>query len=559
MGRDSFLHDLHVLGGFDRERFEGFRFRAPEPRVEALAASFEDLAASFPPGEAEAAGAVPREAIARMGELGLFGMSIPAAYGGAGLPFSQYLKVVERMAAVDLSLALVSLAHLSIGVQGIVLFGSDDQKGRYLVPAAAGERVFAYALTEPATGSDAKHIRTSARRSDDGTHWILNGQKTYITNANYAQNFTVFAQIEGNRPGHMGAFIVDRASAGLTVGPDMPKMGLKASSTAFLRFDDVRGPDEDLLGEPGDGFRIAMTVLSYGRLAVCAAGLGLMERSVGDMVRRATGRVQFGVPISSFELVQEKIASAQVSRFVGANMVEFAARQLEDDPGANVAVETSHCKLFCTTRAWQVLYDAMQVAGGSGYLATSPYERRMRDYRVATIFEGTTEIHSIYPALLLLRGIGEGLPRAAASRAAALLRGAVRGSSWPIAPDLPDLREAARLARSCGRWVRRLLHLGALIWGKGVTSRQYLLRRITWLSAREYGILAALGRIEGERREGRDVGESAALLGAFVQETDEAVPALRRLRPSRLERALGRVAARAVDGLLKSKAPAADP
>jgi len=559
MGRDSFLHDLHVRGGFDRERFEGFRFRAPEPRAEALAASFEELAESFPPGEAEAAGAVPREAIARMGELGLFGMSIPVAYGGAGLPFSQYLKVVERMAAVDLSLALVSLAHLSIGVQGIVLFGSDDQKGRYLVPAAAGERVFAYALTEPATGSDAKHIRTSARRSDDGTHWILNGQKTYITNANYAQNFTVFAQIEGNRPGHMGAFVVDRASAGLTVGPDMPKMGLKASSTAFLRFDDVRVPDEDLLGAPGDGFRIAMTVLSYGRLAVCAAGLGLMERSVGDMVRRATGRVQFGVPISSFELVQEKIASAQVSRFVGANMVEFAARQLEDDPAANVAVETSHCKLFCTTRAWQVLYDAMQVAGGSGYLATSPYERRMRDYRVATIFEGTTEIHSIYPALLLLRGIGEGLPRAAVSRAAALLRGAVRGSSWPIAPDLPGLRAAARLARSCGRWVRRLLHLGALIWGKGVTSREYLLRRITWLSAREYGILAALGRIEGERREGRDVGESIALLGAFVQETDEAVPALRRLRPSRLERALGRVAARAVDGFLKSKAPAADP
>ncbi len=559
MGRNSFLYDLHALGRFDRDRFEGFRFRAPEARVEALAASFEELAERFPPGEAEAAGAVAADAIAFMGELGFFGMSIPREYGGAGLPFSQYLKVVERMAAVDLSLALVSLAHLSIGVQGIVLFGTDDQKRKHLPPAASGERVFAYALTEPATGSDAKHIRTSARRSEDGTHWILNGQKTYITNANYAQNFTVFAQIEGERPGYMGAFVVDRASDGLTVGPDMPKMGLKASSTAFVRFEDVRVPAEDLLGSPGDGFRIAMTVLSYGRLAVCSAGLGLAERSVADMVRRATGRLQFGVPIASFELVQEKIAAARVSRFVGANMVEFAARQLEEDPAGNVAVETSHCKLFCTTRAWQALYDAMQVAGGSGYLATSPYERRMRDYRVATIFEGTTEIHSIYPALLLLRGVGESLPRAAAGRAAALLRGALLGSSWPVAPDLPGLREAARLARSCGRWVRRLLHLGALIWGRGIVSREFLLRRITWLSAREYGLLAALARIEGDRREGRDVAESVALLGAFAQETAEALPALRRLWPSRLERALGRISEDALGGPLKSKPPPADP
>lgn len=544
MAQQSFLHDLILHGSFDRALLDSFRVEEPSDEVRGLSVAFEALATELPPEDLERAGAVPPEALASLGRRGFFGMTVPRDYGGLGLPFSQYLKVVERMAAVDLSLAMVSLAHLSIGVQGIVLFGTHEQKQRYLAPAAAGDRIFAYALTEPEVGSDAKHIRATARLSEDGSHYVLNGQKTYITNANYAGGFTVFAQLHGHRPGHMGAFIVERASEGLTVGPDMPKMGLKASSTAFLRFDDVNVPIENLLGKPGDGFRVAMTVLSYGRLAVCAAGLGLVERSVTDMVRRAKSRVQFGVPIASFELIQEKIASAQISAYVGKAMVELAARQLEERPTANVALETSHCKLFCTTRAWAVLYDAMQVAGGSGYLSTSPYERRMRDYRVATIFEGTTEIHSMYPALLLLRSLGDGLPRGAPARALALVRGAFRRPAGPTPSGDAGVRRALSLARRCGRVLVRLLHLGLLFYGKEVVSREFFLRRLTWLSAREYGLLAGAARLEGERRQGQPVDGSGALLAAFAEETARELPDLRRLRSTRTERLMTAIARR---------------
>jgi acyl-CoA dehydrogenase family protein 9 len=542
MAQTSFLHDLHTLAMFDRSFFRNFRFAEPSAEVIRLGTAFENLTEAFPPGEIERTGVVPQDALREMGHMGFFGMSVPRDYGGLGLPFSQYLKVVERMAPVDLSLALVSLAHLSIGVQGVVLFGTHEQKQKLLPPAAAGKTIFAYALTEPQTGSDAKHIQTKAHLSADGTHYVLDGQKTYITNANYAAAFTVFAQIEGHRPGYMGAFVVERGAEGLTVGEDMPKMGLKASSTAFLRFEGVRVPVENLLGRPGDGFRIAMTVLSYGRLAVCAAGVGLMERSVADMVKRAKTRRQFGVPIADFELVQEKIAQAQVGAFVGASMVEFAARQLERDPTANVAVETSHCKLFCTTRAWQALYDAMQVAGGSGYLATSPYEKRMRDYRVATIFEGTTEIHSMYPALLLLRAVGDALPRGLFGRVGALIRGAFRRTRWPDTPRPATLRRAWGKARVCSGVFRRLLRLGVLRYGKAVTGREFLLRRLTWLSVREYGLLAAIARVLGERDDGALVKGELDLVEAFTEETAQSLSALRRLRPTREERVLSSIA-----------------
>lgn len=540
MERRSFLYDLNALGIFDSETYGSFRHEGPGLRAKEIIEAFEALAERFPPEEIETAGRVPDAALEEMGKLGLFGMTVPSEYGGFDLTFSEYLKVVERMAPVDLSLALVSLAHLSIGVQGLVLFGSEEQKRTYLPRASSGELVFAYALTEPKVGSDAKHIETRAR--PEGDAYVLNGQKTYITNANYAGAYTVFAQIEGHRPGHMGAFVVERDTEGLTVGKDMPKMGLKASSTAALRFEDVRVPADNLIGQPGEGFRIAMSVLNYGRLAVCAAGVGLMERSVADMAGRANSRVQFGQPIARFPLVQEKIASAAVNAYVSASMVEFAARQLDRDPTANVANETSHCKLFATGRAWEVLYDALQVAGGSGYLSVNPYEKRMRDFRVATIFEGTTEIHSMYPALFLLRGIGDSLPRSVWARLWSLAAGALRSTRWPGTTQDPVTRQALRIARSCNRRVRWLLHTALLVFGKGVSVREFLLRRITWLSVYQYGILASAARIENARQDGLKVGEEEEFLRAFALEAADARAKLTRLRESRREKLLTEIA-----------------
>jgi acyl-CoA dehydrogenase family protein 9 len=515
---DSFLHDLYVHGELRRSVLEEFRCEELLPEAQAAVVAFEALAEQYPAAENEAAGALPPAARAEMGAQGLFGMTVPAEFGGMGLPFSQYLKIVARIAPTDLSLALVSLAHLSIGLQGIVLYGTPDQKRRYLVPGAAGEMVFAYALTEPQIGSDAQHIQTHANPSRDGSHYLLDGQKTYITNANYADAFTVFAQLEGQRPGTMAAFIVERDAEGLTVGRDMPKMGLKASSTAAVGFDRVVVPRENLLGQPGDGFRIAMSILNYGRLAVAAAGVGLMEQAVRDIRSRAEARIQFGVPIASFELIREKAAKARLNAFVAAHMVEFAARQLERSPLANVAVETSHCKLFCTTRAWDALYDAQQVAGGSGYLAVSAHERRLRDWRVATVFEGTTEIHSMYPALFLLRAIGERLPRWLPARGWALLQGGLRRPPWPPSPADRVLRRCLASARRMGRQFALLLRVCLLRYGKGVVTRQFLLRRLTWLSLYAFGLLAAAAGVEAERKAGRPVDEALLLLAAFREE-----------------------------------------
>ena len=241
----------------------------------------------------------------------------------------------------------------------------------------------------------------------NGKYYILNGQKTYITNANYAGGLTVFAQLDSEKPGFMGSFIVETTWDGVKIGKDMPKMGLKASSTAAIQFKDVRVPVENLLGQPGEGFKIAMSILNYGRLALGAGSVGAMKQSMRDMEKQSARRRQFGVEINSFELIQEKMVQARVDSYVASAMTAFTAGMVEDNPQARIAIESSHCKLFGTTRAWNTIYDALQVAGGSGYLATQPYEKRLRDFRVTTIFEGTTEIHSIYPPLFVLRNLNK--------------------------------------------------------------------------------------------------------------------------------------------------------
>ena len=233
---------------------------------------------------------------------------------------------------------------------------------------------------------------------------------------------TVFAQLDPKRPGFMGAFIVETGWEGVRVGKEMPKMGLKASSTAPIQFKNVRVPKENLIGRPGDGFKIAMSVLNYGRLGLGVASTSLMSVSVRDMLERASSRIQFQVPIKSFQLVQEKIVRAEIGAAVSSAMNRLVAGLLQSEPLFRAAIETSHCKLFGTTRAWDAVYDALQVAGGAGYLKTLPYEKRMRDFRVATVFEGTTEVHSIYPALLGMRQIQKAFKESGRSPLCSCLR-----------------------------------------------------------------------------------------------------------------------------------------
>jgi acyl-CoA dehydrogenase family member 9 len=526
-------------GIFPKDLFDSFKPFPDSEKVNHIARAYRELLRIFPPETLESLGRLPHEMLREMPRIGLFGLSIPATYGGLGFNTWEYMRVVEQMVRLDMAAALASLAHLSIGVKGIELFGNEFQKQKYLVPAASGKMIFSYALTEPRIGSDAQHIETRAELSPDGSHYLLNGQKTYITNANYAGALTVFAQMDPGRPGFMGAFIVETGWTGVKIGKDMPKMGLKASSTAAIQFRDVSVPAENLLGRPGDGFRIAMTVLNYGRLALGAASVGMMGRSLEDMGKRSSTRVQFGVPIREFPLIQEKLARAKVNNFVSAAINDFTAALLEKNPKGNLAVETSHCKLFGTTRAWDTLYDAFQIAGGSAYLATNPYEKRLRDFRVATVFEGTTEIHSIYPALTALRNLSKEVRQVGkkpSSRACFFLTNLFRRALWPLELKDRTLKKASNLARANARTIRRLLLLGSAIYGEKALQKQFFLRRVTTLSLYLYGLLAVLAKLSSEENAGLLKKEDLTLLGFFLEEVKESRKQNRRIFDSRKER-----------------------
>jgi acyl-CoA dehydrogenase family member 9 len=538
----QFLADLYQ-GTWNTELFSAPPSPVDEAKVADIIQKYQQIAREYPPASIEELGRVPPEVIQRISQNGLFGLTIPTAYGGLGLNTREYLKVVEEIAGLDLSVALVSLAHLSIGVKGVVLFGNETQKEKYLRPAATGEMIFSYALTEPLIGSDAKHITTRAELSEDGGHYLLNGQKTYITNANYAGAMTVFAQLDPDQPGHMGAFVVETGREGVKIGKDMPKMGLKASSTAAVQFRDVRVPVENLLGEPGDGFKIAMTILNYGRLGLGAASVGAMEQALTDMLKRASSRIQFGVPIKSFPLIQEKIVKARVFSTVSAAMNAFAANLLDQEPLADLAVETSHCKLFGTTRAWDTLYDAFQVAGGSAYLTTQPYEKRLRDFRVTTVFEGTTEIHSIYPPLFVLRKITRHLGDGALgifSRLGFLNSGIFKTIDWPLKPDHRLQRKSARLARRLANSIKRRLFASLFFFGKRVERKEFFLRRMTTLSLYVYGILALLAKLDQEKQHGVNP-DTMLALQYFAEEARQARRTNRHLFETRLDTLTRRV------------------
>lgn len=551
MSYENFLMNAY-FDALDADRFNSFREFEANETTRAIIQKYLEVNSEYPASYLEQKGTVPVELMKKLGRNGFFGLTISPKYGGGGLSLRQYLHIVETLASQDMSLGILALAHLSIGIKGIVLFGNAEQKHKYLVPAASGEMIFSYALTEPQTGSDARNIQTVAAVSEDGSHFILNGSKTYITNANYAGGLTVFAQLDPDKPGHMGAFIVETAWDGVKVGKDMPKMGLKASSTAAIQFQDVKVPKENLLGRPGDGFKIAMVILNYGRLALGAASAGMMKQSLLDMTDRAASRTQFGVPINQFELIQEKLVKAKVNGYVASAMTTFTAGMLESNPTATVAIESSHCKLFGTTRAWDTVYDALQVAGGSGYLTTQPYEKRMRDFRVTTIFEGTTEIHSIYPALFVLRTLSKRSQAEASGRLPqfiALVKKMFGRTRWPIAFDEKMMNRALRFAKASARRMRLMILAGFLIYGESIARKEFFLRRISTLSLYVYGIIVVLAKLEAARKSGRPINTELNILAYLLEEARQTRKLNQRVFSTRQERLHHKITSEIIRGL----------
>ena len=345
-------------------------------------------------------------------ELGVMGLSIPEEYGGFGASAKVYNRVFAEIGTIDPALCVYFGAHQSIGCKGIMLFGTEQQKQKYLPRCATGELVAAFCLTEPGSGSDAQAMKTSAVLSDDGTHYLLSGTKIWISNAGYADLFTVFAKVavdvDGKRKERVTAFLVDAHAPGVTLGKREEKMGIKASDTRAVFFDKVRVPVDDRLGDVGQGFHIALEVLNSGRLGLGAASARGTRRIMRDALVYAKQREQFGRPIGSFEMIQRKISANAVECYAADAAVMVAAGMV-DRGGIDFSLETAACKVFNSELAYRASNDALQIAGGIGYSKEFPYEQAVRDSRINLIFEGTNEILRALIALMGLQQPGERL------------------------------------------------------------------------------------------------------------------------------------------------------
>jgi acyl-CoA dehydrogenase family protein 9 len=348
------------------------------------------------------------EILAGLKQLGLFGLVFSKEHGGAGLSTTGFARVLQEVAGHDASAALTLAAHQAIGAKGLLLFGTDELKDRYLRRLASGEMVAAFALTETGAGSDAAAITTRAEPAEGG--YVLNGSKTWITNGGFADLFTVFARTspaeEGVKP-KITSFVVERAW-GVRSGPPLDKLGVRGSSTTDIFFDGVRVPAGNVLGEPGRGYRVAMQVLDGGRIGLAASCVGTCKRAVRMAVDRCKERRAFGRPIGEFGLVKDKIASMLADTWA-LECVTYVTAGLVDGGLHDHSVESAICKVLGSETCWRVLNEAMQIAAGIGYMTDHPYERMLRDARVHLVFEGTNEILRAFIALSGMQGPGRQL------------------------------------------------------------------------------------------------------------------------------------------------------
>jgi len=350
-------------------------------------------------------GELPADFIEELKAFGLFGLVIPEAHGGLGFGATAYSRVLQQIATHDGSVALTVGAHSSIGMRGLLLFGTEAQKATWLPRLASGELIAAFCLTEPGAGSDAASVKTTARREGDA--WILNGEKIWITNGGIAGFYTVFAKTPaaGEGKAQMTAFIVPRDLRGVSTGPHEDKMGIRASNTCTVHFEEVRLGDEHVLGEVGKGFKAAMRILNAGRSGLGGGCVGGMRRLLAMATVQAKERRQFGRPIAEFGLVKQKIGEMVVNAYAAESVVGLVAG-LADQGYEDYAVEAAISKVFATEALWRVADEALQIAGGNGYMREFPYERVVRDARINRIFEGTNEILRLFIALTALQRVG---------------------------------------------------------------------------------------------------------------------------------------------------------
>jgi len=354
--------------------------------------------------EMDEKGEVPFENIKKMGQLGLLGLTAPEEYGGGGADTVSYVVALEEIAKACASTAVVMAVQNSLVNYALARFGTEEQKRKYLTPLARGEKIGAYALTEPEAGSDAAAIRTRAVR--DGDEYVINGTKHFITNGGFADIVILYATVDPSK-GYRGitAFIVEKGTPGFSAGKEENKMGIRATNTCELIFQDCRVPAANRLGDEGQGFKIALSALDAGRIGIGAQAVGIAQAAYEAALQYAKTRVQFGQPIAQLQAIQWMLAD-MATRIEAARLLVYKAALAKDEAqktGARFSKEAAMAKLFASETAGFVTDCALQIHGGYGYMKDYPLERYYRDARITRIYEGTNEIQRLVIARSILR------------------------------------------------------------------------------------------------------------------------------------------------------------
>jgi acyl-CoA dehydrogenase family protein 9 len=486
-----------------------FPFPRPDPaeqeKIRGLVNSMREIAPRIDPQAMEEERWVPDALLAELGERGLMGLYVPEEYGGQGLSQTGYCRVFEEVAQVDATLSVVLGVHQSIGMKGIVLFGSDEQKERFLPDLARGRKLAAFALTEPNAGSDAYHMESRAVEQPDGS-WVLNGEKRYIGNGSRAGVLVTFARAEVDGKEKHIALILEQGMEGLEVGKRYDTMGLRANDLRHLEFKDLRVPKENVLGEPGEGFRIAMHVLNNGRMSLGTGSVGGAKRVLDLAIRHVKERRQFDTALADFELVQDKIGW-MVSYLFGLESMAYLTTGLVDAGVPDYSVESAICKVAATEFTWYQVNRALQLAGGEGYMRDEPYEKILRDLRIFPIFEGANDVMREFIALSGIQPLGEELKdmgdlgfsdpihsigvlaRYVGSRVERELRPQKISKAHEELRSLSDdVSEQVKELRSVSEGLLRK-------HGKGIVQKQFQLKRLADAVADIYAQVATISRV----------------------------------------------------------------
>jgi acyl-CoA dehydrogenase family protein 9 len=388
-----------------------FPWPQPDPdeqqRIRELNAAAREIGSRIDPREVEEKRWIGDRTIRELGDAGLCGLYVDERYGGQGLSQTGYARVFETFAQIDATLSIVLGVHQSIGFKGIAMFGSDEQKERFLPDLAAGRKLAGFALTEPEAGSDAYEVKSRAVSQPDGSY-VLNGEKRYIGNGSKGDVFTAFARCEVDGDDRHIALILERGMKGFEVGERYDTMGLRGNDLRRLYFNDVKVPAGNVLGEPGEGFRIAMQVLNNGRIGLGTGSVGATKGLLDLAIDHVKERRQFGRALAEFELVEEKIAW-MVSYLFGLESMCYLTCGLVDAGVDDYSLESAICKVSGTEFLWYAANRAMQLRGGAGYMRDEPYEKILRDIRIFPIFEGANDVMRAFIALSGMKPVGEKL------------------------------------------------------------------------------------------------------------------------------------------------------